>query len=195
MPIPPIHVITEHWSWLPVLHIGGSCFLPATYFTHDSTYMPMLLSQFVPPCVSLPCPQVHSPCLQLSSWLHIRSSVPFFLIAFICANIWYLFFSFWFISLSLTGSSSSTSLHSSLNPQIWSTKKVLFVSSVYGLKLKKRTVLLVSFPSPYPEKTRDTESRTQDTVFFPTDQNTPRTLGSLSLPPPRSCKSCPCVLK
>ena len=36
--------------------------------------------------------------------LQIGSSVPFFWIPCICVNIWYLFFSFWLASLSITGS-------------------------------------------------------------------------------------------
>ena len=43
--IPPLWVITEHRTELPVLH---SSFPLAIYFTHGRVYMPMLLSQFIP---------------------------------------------------------------------------------------------------------------------------------------------------
>ena len=77
----------------------------AVYFTHDSVlYMSVWLSQFVPPsfpcCVhnSIPSVCVSSPSLQ------IGSSIQFFQIPYICANIQYLFFSFWLTSLYITSS-------------------------------------------------------------------------------------------
>ena len=45
LPIPPLQVIKEHQTRLPVLY---SNFSPAIYFTHDNVYMSMLLSPFVP---------------------------------------------------------------------------------------------------------------------------------------------------
>ena len=48
-PIPSLQVITEHEAGLPVLHRG---FPLASYFTHTSLYMPVLLSQFIPPLPS-----------------------------------------------------------------------------------------------------------------------------------------------
>ena len=56
-PIPPIQVTTEHRAELPVLY---SMFLLAIYFMHGSVYMSILISQFIPPSPSLPCPHVHS---------------------------------------------------------------------------------------------------------------------------------------
>ena len=43
--IPPLWVITEHRTELPVLY---SSFPLASYFTHGSVYKSMLLSQFIP---------------------------------------------------------------------------------------------------------------------------------------------------
>ena len=43
-PPPPFWVIIEHQTELPVLY---SNFSPVFYFTHDSVYMLMLLSQFI----------------------------------------------------------------------------------------------------------------------------------------------------
>ena len=48
--IPPVQVITEHQAGLPMLHNN---FPPSIYFTHDSVYMSMLLSSFIPLSPSL----------------------------------------------------------------------------------------------------------------------------------------------
>ena len=81
---PPLQVITEHWAELPALH---STFSLVLCFTHNSEYMPMLLSQFVLPSPSpavftspfstfaspiLPCKQFHQYYL---SRLHIYAYI------------------------------------------------------------------------------------------------------------------------
>ena len=66
--------------------------LPTNYFAHDSVYISMLLSQFVPPS-----PRVHKPILYICIFipsLQMGSSVPFFQIPYIHVNIQYLYFSF-----------------------------------------------------------------------------------------------------
>ena len=69
-PIPLIQVITEHQAELPVLY---SRFPLASYITHGSVYMSILISQFIPSpllpmstclfststSLFLPCKQVH----------------------------------------------------------------------------------------------------------------------------------------
>ena len=60
-PNPPLQVITEHQAGLLVLY---SNFSPAIYFTHDSVYMLMLLSPFVP--LSL------SPTVSTRLFLHLH---------------------------------------------------------------------------------------------------------------------------
>ena len=62
--VPPLQAITEHKVRLPVLY--GN-FPPATYLTHDSVYMSVLLSQFVPP----------SPPTTVSTSLFSVSASPF----------------------------------------------------------------------------------------------------------------------
>ena len=84
-PVPPLKVITEHQVGLPVLY--GS-FPLASYFSHDSVYLAMLLSQFALPSSSAtvsttvfsrsassplhPCKQVHQ-CY--FSRFHIYASI------------------------------------------------------------------------------------------------------------------------
>ena len=47
--ISPLYVVTEHWVGLAGLYTS---FPLTTYFTHDSVYMSVLLSQFLPPSPS-----------------------------------------------------------------------------------------------------------------------------------------------
>ena len=114
--IPSLQVITEHWTELPVLK---NSFPPAVYFTHDSVYMLMLLSQLVlpPPCrtVSMsPCSASASLFLAYKlahqyhfSRFHIYLSIYLLsLYLYLCLYLymltWYMFFSFWLTSLPIT---------------------------------------------------------------------------------------------
>ena len=76
MPHPALSVIIESWAERPGLY---SNFPLAICFTYGNAYIPMLLSQFVPPSLSPLGPQVLSLCLHLRPVLQIASTVPFFL--------------------------------------------------------------------------------------------------------------------
>ena len=141
-PIPPIQVVTEHRTELPVLH---SKFPLAIQFTHGSVFMLNLISQFFPPSPSpavstcpfpmsmslfLPYTQVH---LYHFSRFHI-----YVLIYDICFSLSGLLHSVWqtlgpSISLQMTqfrfflllsniplyiGTTSSLSIHLSLDIQV-----------------------------------------------------------------------------
>ena len=60
----PNQAITEHRAELPVLY---SRFPLTIYFTHGSVFMSNLISQFIPPSPSPPCPNVCSLHLHLCS--------------------------------------------------------------------------------------------------------------------------------
>ena len=99
---PPLWVITEPQVELPALYrkvLQGIC------FTHGNVYVSLLLSQFAPPSpsstgsASLFSVSV-SPLLPCK-WVHQHH---FFWIPYMCVNIQYWFFSFWFTSLYITGS-------------------------------------------------------------------------------------------
>ena len=87
----------------------------AVCFTHGIVFMSNLISIFVPPSPSPPCPHVHSLHLCLYCYPTNRFIYTIFYIAHICVNIRYLFFSFWLTSLCMT---DSRFIHTSTNNSI-----------------------------------------------------------------------------
>ena len=89
------------WFELPASY---SKFPLAIYFAYGNVYVSVLLSihstLFFPHCVHMSVLYV---CISVAA-LPIGSLVPSFYIPYICANMWYLFFSFWLTSLCTIGS-------------------------------------------------------------------------------------------
>ena len=100
-PLDPSKLSQNTGFELPVLYSKRPL---AVCFTYDNVYVSVtlwiLLSLSFPHCV-------HKSALYVSistAALQIDSSVPSFQIPYVCVNIWYLLFSFWLASLSITGS-------------------------------------------------------------------------------------------
>ena len=110
---PPAHhfnppLLSHHRApiWTPC---AQSSFLLAVYFTHTSVYIYIYQYYFLNsfhPLLPLLCLQISflSLCLYSHPANKVHQYHLFPRIPYTCVNIWYLFFSFWPISLCMTGS-------------------------------------------------------------------------------------------